>query len=34
MRIVFMGSPAFALPSLEALIATKHQIVAVVTQPD
>jgi len=29
-----MGSPAFALPSLEALIATKHQIVAVVTQPD
>jgi len=33
-RIVFLGSPAFALPSLEALIASQHQIVAVVTQPD
>ncbi|HEX5140094.1 MAG TPA: methionyl-tRNA formyltransferase [Dehalococcoidia bacterium] len=34
MRIVFFGSPAFALPSLEALIAAGHDIVAVVTQPD
>ncbi len=34
MRIVFFGSPDFALPSLEALIASAHQIVAVVSQPD
>lgn len=34
MRIVFMGSPQFAVPSLEALQDSKHEIVAVVTQPD
>jgi len=34
MRIVFMGSPQFAVPSLEALHASDHEIVAVVTQPD
>jgi methionyl-tRNA formyltransferase len=34
MRIVFFGSPEFALPSLEALIASAHDVVAVVCQPD
>ena len=34
MRIVFLGSPAFALPTLEALLATRHEVVAVVSQPD
>lgn len=34
MRIVFMGTPDFALESLKALYDTKHEIVAVVTQPD
>ena len=34
MRIVFMGSPEFALPSLRALIAAGHEIVGVYTQPD
>src|SRR5262245_23843313 len=34
MRIVFMGSPSFAVPSLEALHNSSHQVVAVVTQPD
>lgn len=34
MRIVFLGSPDFALPALRALIAAGHSIVAVVTQPD
>jgi len=34
MRLVLMGSPAFALPTLEALLATGHELVAVVTQPD
>jgi methionyl-tRNA formyltransferase len=32
--IIFMGTPDFALPSLEALIAHKHHVQAVVTQPD
>ena len=32
--IIFMGTPDFALPSLEALAAHEHRIQAVVTQPD
>lgn len=34
MKIVFMGTPDFAVPSLERLIADGHEILAVVTQPD
>jgi methionyl-tRNA formyltransferase len=34
MRIVFMGTPAFSVPALEALRAAGHDIVAVVAQPD
>ena len=34
MRIVFMGTPAAAVPSLKALIDGGHEIVAVWTQPD
>jgi len=34
LRIVFMGTPEFAVPSLEALGGAGHEIVAVVTQPD
>ena len=34
LRIVFMGSPAFAEPSLRALAATDHELALVVTQPD
>lgn len=33
-RIVFMGSPEIAVPSLQALHAAGNEIVAVVTQPD
>ena len=33
MRIVFMGSPDFAVPSLEALVAAGHDIVAAYAQP-
>jgi methionyl-tRNA formyltransferase len=33
MRIVFWGSPDFAVPSLDALLASTHQVVGVVTQP-
>jgi methionyl-tRNA formyltransferase len=34
MKIVFFGSPAAALPSLEALLAAGHSVELVVTQPD
>jgi methionyl-tRNA formyltransferase len=34
MRILFMGTPDFAVPSLRALAASSHEIVMVVTQPD
>ena len=34
MRIVFMGTPAFAVTSLEALIMAGSEVVAVVTAPD
>ncbi len=34
LRIVFMGTPAFALSSLHALVMAGHNIVAVVTSPD
>jgi methionyl-tRNA formyltransferase len=34
MRIVFMGTPDFAVPTLEALIEHGHEVVGVVTMPD
>ena len=34
MRIVFMGTPDFSVPTLEALVASEHEVVGVVTQPD
>jgi methionyl-tRNA formyltransferase len=34
MRIVFLGTPAFAVPSLEALHRAGHALLAVVAQPD
>lgn len=34
LRIAFAGTPAFALPCLDALIDSPHQLVAVFTQPD
>ena len=34
LRIVFMGTPTIAVPTLEALVADGHEVVAVVTQPD
>jgi methionyl-tRNA formyltransferase len=33
-RLIFMGTPQFALPSLEAILAAGEEVVAVVTQPD
>ncbi|MHB1125978.1 MAG: methionyl-tRNA formyltransferase [Bacillota bacterium] len=34
MRIVFMGTPEFAVPSLGGLLTAGHRVVGVVTQPD
>jgi methionyl-tRNA formyltransferase len=33
-RIVFAGSPEFAVPTLEALVTSGHEVIAVLTQPD
>lgn len=34
LKIVFAGTPDFSVPSLRALLATEHEVVAVYTQPD
>ena len=34
MRVVFAGTPQVALPSLDAILASSHEVVAVVTRPD
>jgi methionyl-tRNA formyltransferase len=34
LRLVFAGTPAAALPSLRALLASRHEVVAVLTRPD
>jgi methionyl-tRNA formyltransferase len=34
MRLVFLGTPAFAVPTLERIVEAGHEVLAVVTQPD
>ncbi|WP_189272918.1 methionyl-tRNA formyltransferase [Kitasatospora griseola] len=34
MRLVFAGTPEVAVPALDALLASRHEVVAVVTRPD
>ena len=34
MKLVFMGTPDFAVPTLKSLIESDHEVVAVITQPD
>lgn len=34
MRVVFAGTPEVAIPSLEAIVASRHELVGVVTRPD
>ena len=34
LRIVFMGTPEFAVETLKALVENQYKVVAVVTQPD
>src|SRR5580765_8099358 len=34
MVVVFFGTPAFAVPTFEAILASQHAVAAVVTQPD
>ena len=33
MRVVFMGTPEFAVPTLRTLVAAGHEVVAAYTQP-
>ncbi len=33
MRVIFMGTPAFAVPALKALLGSAHEVVAVYSQP-
>ena len=33
MRVIFMGNPEFALPTLEALLSSRHDVVGVVSNP-
>ena len=34
LRVLFLGTPAFAVPSLEGLIQSRHKVVGLVSQPD
>ena len=34
MRIIFFGTPSFAIPALNALLHAGEEVIAVVTQPD
>jgi methionyl-tRNA formyltransferase len=34
MRLIFLGTPAFAVPTLERMVEAGHQVLTVVTQPD
>jgi methionyl-tRNA formyltransferase len=34
LKIVFAGTPEFAIPALEALVSSRHEVVAIYTQPD
>lgn len=34
LRVVFMGTPAFAVPTLKALLESRHEVLSVFTQPD
>jgi methionyl-tRNA formyltransferase len=34
LRVVFFGTPGFAVPTLEALLRSRHQVVGAITQPD
>jgi methionyl-tRNA formyltransferase len=34
LRVVFFGTPGFAVPTLDRLLASSHRVVSIVTQPD
>ena len=34
MKIVYMGTPQFAVPCLKKLINSRHKVIGVFTQPD
>jgi methionyl-tRNA formyltransferase len=34
MNLIFLGTPSFAVPTLQAIVAAGHHVLAVFTQPD
>lgn len=34
MRVIFLGSPEFAIESLKHVLSSRHEVIAVITQPD
>ena len=34
MKVIFFGTPEYAVPALKSIISSRHQVVAVVSQPD
>ena len=34
MKVIFVGTPDFAIPTLERLIASRHEVVLVISKPD
>ena len=34
MRLIFLGTPAFAVPTLEGVVGAGHNVLTVITQPD
>ena len=34
MRLIYLGTPPFAVPTLEALLRAGHEVIEVITQPD
>ena len=34
MRIIFLGTPEFSVPSLKAIHESRHEVIAIVSQPD
>ncbi|MGN1259144.1 MAG: methionyl-tRNA formyltransferase [Christensenellales bacterium] len=34
MKVIFLGTPEFSLPTLEAIYTSKHELIAIISQPD
>ncbi len=34
MRVIFLGTPEFSIPTLEAIMQSRHELIAIISQPD